>query len=322
MSLLRGIEDGDAPPSYIDSIVPSSSAPTFPSTSSPASPGLLPPSLTGSLTSSLTNHLRTLPARLNAAQHARATEQASLELDLITLLVPSIETFLNDLGNLPRIPPNAELTIVPQAAVPAGWVLSGAAERRKEGELVRVLKFDLSSELHDGGSKGEKGGHGASSQRWAPNEDGDSNDTLSPSQEAGFDEWGRFDCEETDGTNTKDWAWFKDEGMARRLATYLRPEANVERKHVQQVVVEQKKVEKVGIWGRWGKGKKKEEESVLGATGLTGVVGPGPGAESQEDAIKMIVRAREVTFRKENEFGVWEGRTGFGIVVNVKVAAA
>ncbi|KAK3997849.1 hypothetical protein QBC44DRAFT_46213 [Cladorrhinum sp. PSN332] len=337
MSLLRGIEDEDAPPSYTDSLFPSSSTPTFASPSSTGgssafSPGLLPPSLTGSLTSTLTNHLRTLPARLNAAQHTRATEQASRELDIITYLVPNIESFLSDYASLHPLPPTAELTIVPNAAVPAGWVLSGAAERRKEGELVRVLKVNLPSKGSNGDlpsagdGQGEKGSGGGGTRA---NDDGDSSSpTFSSSQEVGFDEWGRFDCEETDGiggTKTDGWGWFKDEETAKRLATYLRPEANVERKQVQKVVVENKRAEKSSsssgsIWARWGKAKKeKERESVLGPTGLTGVVAPGPAVEDGEDAVKMSVRAREVTFRKENDFGVWEGRSGFGIVVSVRV---
>ncbi|KAK4167032.1 hypothetical protein QBC43DRAFT_12408 [Cladorrhinum sp. PSN259] len=337
MSLIRDLEEGDAPPSYTDSIIPSSSTPTFVSPSSTGNstittPGLLPPSLTGSLTSSLTNHLRTLPARLNALQHARATEQASRELDLITYLVPNIESFLNDYASLHPLPPAAELTIVPAAAVPTGWLLSGAAERRKEGELVRVLKVNLPSKGSSGdfhAGRGEKGG-ASSQRRVAANEDGDSGPILSPSQEAGFDEWGRFDCEETDGSgggmSSEAWSWFKDETMARRLATYLRPEANMERKQVQKVAAE-KKAEKASssIWTRWGKGKKETEQqqqSVLGPTGLTGVVAPGPAVENKEDAVKMIVRAREVTFRKENDFGVWEGRSGFGIVVSVRVTGA
>ncbi|KAK4222541.1 hypothetical protein QBC38DRAFT_80193 [Podospora fimiseda] len=340
MSLLRGIEDDDdAPPSYTDSIVPSSSlsfaSPSSPTGSSSAfSPGILPPTLTSSLTSTLTNHLRTLPARLNLIQHARATEQASRELDIITYLVPSIESFLNDYASLHPLPPTAELTIVPTAAVPTGWLLSGAAERRKEGELVRVLKVNIPSKNSNGdflpnGGQGEKGGR----RETQANDDGDFGDRSlsSPSQEAGFDEWGRFECEETDGPgglSKQGWSWFKDEDMARRLATYLRPEVNVERKQVAKQVVENKKAvaaERGSIWGRWGRGGKKEKEqreSVLGPTGLTGIVAPGPAVENREDGVKMSVRAREVTFRKENDFGVWEGRSGFGIVVTVRVTGA
>jgi hypothetical protein len=33
----------------------------------------------------------------------------------------------------------------------------------------------------------------------------------------------------------------------------------------------------------------------------------------------MTVRANEVTFRKENEFGVWETRNGVAVVVTIKV---
>jgi hypothetical protein len=41
-------------------------------------------------------------------------------------------------------------------------------------------------------------------------------------------------------------------------------------------------------------------------------------ADEMDDRVEMVVRAEEVTFRKENEFGVWESMSGFGIVVTVK----
>lgn len=32
----------------------------------------------------------------------------------------------------------------------------------------------------------------------------------------------------------------------------------------------------------------------------------------------MTVRAEEVSFRRENELGIWESRNGYGIVVRVR----
>ncbi|KAK4101251.1 hypothetical protein N658DRAFT_496547 [Parathielavia hyrcaniae] len=111
--------------------------------------------------------------------------------------------------------------------------------------------------------------------------------------------------------------------MAMRLAAYLRPEPSLERKQVRAVVEERKAVEKEKSgWGRWGLGggKKKVAEPSLSVTAPA--VSPGlssPGSGAEDDSVKMTVRAEEVTFRKENEFGLWESRTGWGIVVTIKV---
>ncbi|KAK0666596.1 hypothetical protein QBC41DRAFT_338942 [Cercophora samala] len=317
MSYLDGLDDGDLPPTYTEAVTTSHTGGSFTSSRAGNDDVLLPSSLTNSLTSPLTNHLRTLPRRLYQAQQARATEQASRELDIITALVPHIEHFLSNLGNHPSH--TAELVLVPEAAVPKGWVMTGAAERRREGEVVKVVKTNLGKLLsqHAGSTtttqstgKGEKSGLSS----YTGEEDDDDGD--SPSQEKPeFDEWGRFECEDTDGAGSSDtsqWLWFKDEGMARRLATYLRPEPNLERKHVQATVVE-KKAEK-SIWKSWGSKNKERANSASSPTTPTT-----PGSGENEDAVKMAVRAREITFRKENDFGVWESRTGFGIVCNILI---
>ncbi|KAK4183357.1 hypothetical protein QBC35DRAFT_478236 [Podospora australis] len=320
-------DDGELPPTYTEAVTspgrPLATALTGTSTTSSndaPSSVRLPSSITGTLTSPLTNHLRSLPARMSRAQQTRATEQASKDLDLITLLVPHIEAFLSDLGDRERIPPSAELTLVPAVALPSGWIMTGAAERRKEGEVVKVLKINFALQKTESSTpQGEKGGApGRYEHEETYNDDGD--DTESSRQkEPGFDEWGRFDCEETDSTGSDEtkWLWFKDEGMARRLATYLRPEPNLERKHVQAVVVEKK--EQKSLFKGWG--KKKEPAPTPGLPGPLSPASPGAPPMENEDKVKMTVRAREVTFRKENDFGVWEGRSGFGIVVTVRISS-
>jgi hypothetical protein len=111
--------------------------------------------------------------------------------------------------------------------------------------------------------------------------------------------------------------------MAKRLAAYLRPEPNLERKHVQAVVVEKKVSEKEKSgWGRWGLGGGKKKAAEQTSPVLSSPVSPAlssPTSGGENDAVKMTVRAEEVTFRKENEFGLWESRTGWGIVVTVRV---
>ncbi|KAK0612066.1 hypothetical protein B0T14DRAFT_571902 [Immersiella caudata] len=292
-------------------------------------------------TSPIASHLSSLPSRLRSAQQAHANTQAAADLQTIDALVPAIEDFLRDLSSNPSRapPPLAELTLVPASAVPRGWALTGAAERRKEGEVVRVVQVQgispASGKKGKGDSKGSsdrKGKGEKDSSSWnARGNDGDDDDdegyTYTGARGEGFDEWGRFNDGEDDrmsepGVGT----YFRDERMARRLAGYLqpKPEVHVERKQIQQAVVESKK-EKGFRWGR----KKSEGSSsttlspqvvapAVEKTEKGSTVGGGPIVQGG-DRVTMVVRADEVTFRKENDFGVWEGRTGYGIVVRVRV---
>ena len=297
-------------------------------------------------------------------QLARTTEQASQDLLLITQLVPPIEAFLAQLAGMSRAPPRAELTLIPAGAVEKGWAMSGAAERRREGEVVRLVRVPIPTSSEKGGlAGGEKGQQqrrsGFNSGVYDDDDDGfgDENEgdghtsSLQPG-EPGFDEWGRFDDEE-DAARSKASSeaalWFRDESMARRLATYLRPEPTLERKHVQAVVADggppttpstvstPKETTKLksggGSW--WQRGKKAatplintssssaslrsqtaSPTSPLNASNPLGF----SGAETR-DGVSMTVNAEEITFRRENEFGVWESLSGFGIVVTVRVSA-
>ncbi|KAK3689323.1 hypothetical protein B0T22DRAFT_169967 [Podospora appendiculata] len=321
MSKQQAITEPDLPPpSYLETI-------SSPSSTTPNSiPGHLPTSLINPYTTPLTTHLQTLPARMRAAQQARSTEQASRDLDQITQMIPHVEAFLSDLGSIPGAPPVAQLTLVPGSAVARGWVLSGAAERRREGEVVRVVRV--------GGGKSASGNEtvdfsderkGRAGGRGVVDEDDDDDDGYARAQsssEAGFDEWGRFDSSPSSSSaavGRSEACFFNDEQMARRLAGYLRPEPNLARQHV-QAVVESKSSKKAASSGwRWGRGSQKQTSSSpspspVSPSGSTF----GSGAEMDE-RVSMIVRAEEVTFRKENEFGVWESLSGFGIVVTVKV---
>ncbi|KAK0724509.1 hypothetical protein B0H67DRAFT_598098 [Lasiosphaeris hirsuta] len=289
----------------------------------------LPPSLTSYYTSPITTHLSSLPSRLRAAQAAHLTTQASRDLDIITRLAPAVETFLRDLTSSARAPPAvAELTLIPAAAVPRGWALSGAAERRREGEAVRVVRVDSGKEDSKRSSGGASGGSKAVEAGYVARDDGEDDSdgdgrARGNGEEPGFDEWGRFNGGEGDGGESASvptsWWYFRDERMARRLAGYLQPKAEVktERRQIQQAVVDAKKQPSGWRWGR----KKSGSESVSAPAAASPPPfspSPSPAAET-EDRVNMTVRAMEVTFRKENDFGVWESRNGFGIVVTVKV---
>lgn len=339
------------PPSYLEATHTGSSFTTTTNTTSPiptsaTSNGTLPSSLTDYFTSPIATHLASLPSRIRESQQARVNEQAARDLDVVTQLVGPIEIFLRDLGTISSRgpPPRAELTLVPAAAVPRGWALSGAAERRREGEVVQLVRVEDPTAVSDtkgkgGSSNPEKGGFAptgpalASASALTTDED---DDGYNPSgaRAAGFDEWGRFDADDEFLTSSyapstapapANWYYFRDEGMARRLAGYLQPRAavHVERRQIQQAVVDGKKAareEKAGGW-RWG--RKKSEASSSSATPVASpsqmTSSPAVLVVDQDDRVNMTVRAEEVTFRRENDFGIWESRTGYGIVVTVTV---
>lgn len=286
----------DAPPSYTEVI----SSPSTATSSRTPNPNYY--------TSHLATHLSTLPSRIRDSQYAHSTQQAAQDLELITLLVPHVEGFLSDLAGMARNPPVAELTFVPEAAVPKAWIMSGAQERRREGEVVQLVRVE--PEHRDG-----KGGKG-----------GDERKSIEPSsglrdwKAVQFDEWGRWDEDSNDSNNSgpATWWWWRDEAMARRLATYLQPrtEPKVERKHV-QAVVQQVKEERRG-WG-WGRKKSTTNERSSASPAPLSPATDVPKTASEEDRVTMTVRPDEITFRRENEFGIWEGMTGWGVVVTVKI---
>lgn len=335
------VEDGEVPPSYFEAVStnPSNLLPqgTGSSTFSTAQNGLLPPSITGSLTSPLTTHLHNLPILMRAKQEARATEQASRDLDTITLLAPHVEKFLSDLGSMDRIPPRAELTLVPGTVVPRGAKMSGAAERRREGEVVRVVRVEFPRTKTDtgpGNSKtsngypSEKGGSNNRENRGSNFDDSDEDGSVIGRSESGFDEWGRFETEET---STKENPYFfRDEAMAHRLAAYLRPEPNLNRRHIQAVVANgsapspgaaSSTGSSSGSTSRWGwgrLGKKQQEKKAASPAPPRSPNSPllSPGETERAD---MTVKVEEVVFRTVNDFGIYESLSGWGIVVTVKI---
>lgn len=306
------------------STTPSHHSP-HPPTSSPSSPSS-PAPLSTVYISPIAAHFDALPSRLRAAQHARASDQAARDLDTITLLVPAIEAFLRDLDANPA--PIAELTLVPASSVPRarGWALSDGAERRREGEVVRVIRVDdlADTKLDSKKSPTTTSEKGHPAPPSTPNDDDD--DDTGPqvhkdSRAYGFDAWGRFnDASPLDGpaaTNTPPPpTFFTDEDIARRLASYLEPKAEVkvERRAVQAAVESSSS-------SRWRWGRKKEETTPGGFAAVTAASAAAPGLAGTggvAGGVRVTVRAEEVTFRRENEIGLWESLSGFGVVVRVR----
>ncbi|KAI1396871.1 hypothetical protein F4819DRAFT_113124 [Hypoxylon fuscum] len=268
-----------------------------------------------SLTSYLQHHVISLPDRIRAIQQARRTEQSFKDASLLDRIVPIVENFLADVGARHKPVPLATLTLVPAVAVPKNAVLSGLEDMKRRGELCRVARITMDSASKD--SKSSSGGtrsqYTSEDPSWAPGKE--------------FDDWGRFGANSSicDNSKTNETLWWRDEEMAHRLASYLQPKKEkktpVEHNSVVQTVVEQRippKKEKRGwSWGKRGSAPTSPNvptmlaESSIREDELQEDQGK-PGAE-------MVVTAQEVAFRHENELGIWESTSGWGIVLTVKI---
>jgi hypothetical protein len=258
----------------------------------------------------LSTHLRLLPDRIREASAISHTRQTDDDLEVLSLVLPHVEAFLLSAEVAAAKAGVAQMVVVPARAVPGTWVLSGVEERRKMGEVVRVGRVDVPAVIGDGDGGEKKGAGGRGRERE-------------------FDDWGRWDDGGGEGSSSNDAGqglWFRDESMARRLAAYLQPKETVktERKEVRVEVREQER--KKGLFGGWGKkastapDRKPVPGPAPAGTMAGGDRGPvGPAIRDAEERVSMTVRAQEVTFRRENEFGIWESLSGFGVVVTIRV---
>ncbi|OIW23030.1 hypothetical protein CONLIGDRAFT_657957 [Coniochaeta ligniaria NRRL 30616] len=276
-------ETDDAPPSYTSVLTQ-------------------PTSLTTVL-NPLQSHLRTLPARIKHSTAMTHSAQADFDLDILSFILPHVEAFLLSSDIAAARAGVAQLVVVPGGAVPAPWALGEVEERRRVGEVVRVGRVDVAVG-HDRKGKGEKG-----------EKDGKGRDG---GRDREFDDWGRWKDDGEAGEDEDEAAfWWRDEGMARRLAAYLQPKEQVktERREVRAEVVQQQKDRK-GLFGGWGRKAAEAKPAAAVPADARGPVGP---ALPETEGVSMTVRAKEVTFRKENEFGIWESMSGYGIVVTIRV---
>lgn len=298
-------DDDAPPPSYTDS-PPSYSSSTL---SPPIPPPPQPVFSLQAVLNPLSSHLRTLPGRIRETNAIVHNLQTDRDLDVLSYILPHVEGFLLSSDIAAAGAGVAQLVVVPLDAVPGAWGLSEVDERRKTGEIIRVGRVDVGVDGREDGAGDEKGGGGGEGR-------GDEKGSGKKEKQREFDDWGRWVDE---GESSDDAAarafWWRDEGMARRLAGYLQPKETVktERREVRAEV--QKEKEKKGLfgWGRKGSDKRPAEVVSVGDKGPVGPVMP------ETEGVSMVVRAKEVTFRKENEFGVWESLSGFGVVVTIRV---
>ncbi|KAM5343245.1 hypothetical protein ACJ41O_014211 [Fusarium nematophilum] len=247
-----------------------------------AGPSLSSPTSQPSITSIFSSHLENLPNRILSVQAARTSARDQRDSEIVSLLVPHVEDLLSSIAAMEPPPRLVEMTMVPDEAIGLGWVFSDEDDTRT---VVRVSE--------------DRKLQGDQKTPVKP--------TRDPQEEKVFDEWGRWQ-DETEEEAPANILWWSDRDMARRLAKYLQPE-RLDRVVVRDHLVQVKQEKKAA---RWSLFKKTEPEPPLSPA-------PVQRAREEEEPVTMTVKAEEVTFRKENEMGIWEGKTGWGLVVRVKI---
>jgi hypothetical protein len=302
-------QEGQAPPPY--SLVPLDEQPASSSSQLQFHPS--------SLTSHLHSHLSALPDRIRQTQQAHSTQQTQTDIWILDHLVPVIESFLADLGARHTAPHLATLTLVPNSAIPPDAELSGMEDMLQRKEVSRVFRVDVMEEGQGKGGGDSKGGAAAAAR-------------------SEFTDWGRWEEPGSMAQGPPELLWWKNEAMARRLASYLQPLAKPKpRPAVQspvQAAVEQRipaeKAKKNWGWGRWRGDQAPEASPAASAAGSQGARGTVEGGDiagvptrgvvvDDERRAEMDVTTEKVAFRRENDFGIWESMSGWAIIVAVKV---
>ncbi|EFW99875.1 hypothetical protein CMQ_193 [Grosmannia clavigera kw1407] len=265
----------------------------------------------------LQQYISFLPGAIRQREYEHKSKQYEQDVRYISRLVPEIEAFLSHVATLPKQPPRAELVMVPEPAVPDGWTLSEIEEQRKAGDVVQVSRVRESKDFDVGDAKPSM-------------TDGRSTETnnagISASETVGveFDEWGRWPGSADDpissgnGSGSASRWWWCDEEMARRLAAHLSLPKVADHKANDLPVavaleISRRGQQKTGSWLSWATGRRKPTDVAVASP-------PKQKAVETAGQVSVTACAREVTFRRQNELGIYESLTGWGIVLRVACA--
>ncbi|ATY60913.1 hypothetical protein A9K55_006786 [Cordyceps militaris] len=226
-------------------------------------------------------HLAAVRSQMRAQQAARASQQDRHDTQLLALLMPHVEAVLASVvGAEQQAPRLVQATLVPDGAVAADWT-PAETDGGRPGETHSVVRVQTTRR---------------------PDK------MAADSKTDGRARWGEHVAV---GDDEAELLWWKDEDLAVRLAGYLQPAPRstpapaVDRRTVAAQVTEAKKTR-----SRW---------NILGSRSSSSSTPPIPPAASTpaaegDDDVSMLVTAEEVTFRRENEMGIWESSTGWGVV--------
>jgi hypothetical protein len=262
---------------------------------------------TASIPGLFSNQLDNLRSQIQAEEAARQDAREQLDTQTLSLLVPYVEDLLSYIATVSPTPSLVEMLLVPEGAVGANWAFSEQAEMRR-GEVRRVVRVKRDTKI-------------ASDEKRRPSPPTQSSLFSSELNTEGpreFTSWGRWDDDlpSTASTSAASDLWFSDDAMAHRLAKHLQPAPKLDRATVRENVSTQKKPEKKP--SRFG-GLLRRDAPVPLLDRDRGAPEVQPG---DKDDTVMKVNAEEVSFRRENEMGIWESKTGWAIAVRVSLRGA
>lgn len=121
------------------------------------------------------------------------------------------------------------------------------------------------------------------------------------------------------------WFW-KDEEMAIRLAGYLKPAPDLKNAPLpprkEEIKAATAAAEPSSNRGFWGRRKSTPKPPLVEERRDIKVEPVALPDETEQEKVLMDVKPEEVVFRFENDFGIFETRRGWGIVLKLKVQQA
>ena len=259
-----------------------------------------------------------LRSELRQERRYQASSRDERDSATLSVLVPHIEDLLSDIAAMRPPPSLVEAVMVPDAAVDQKWHLTEKDDKLK-GEVRRIIRVEMVPSKIQG--DGKQRDTGPQQSATAPNR--------------GFDEWGRWEDDNKERSASPTSAlWWSDEGMARRLAKHLQPARHLTTQPTKpKAVAVQRPPERNSMFSSLfkkqeprpvpapepvGQGPDSKENPKMAPLFQNSRLGrQRPSDEEARHHVSMQVRAEEVTFRRENEMGLWESRTGWGIMLRV-----
>lgn len=275
------------PPSYSEATVPGGSQPRPPTyNEKPA-------------TDPIDELVSRLPSLVRERQQSQASQRLSEDDTLVQHMMPFIREFFLDFSMDNKVKRSRdahkslsmELMLVPQDAAPSdeGWNLAGLNERREQSAFFRLNQIAAPGQL-----------------RWV-SKNGESIQIRDDAAEA-------------------DPLWWRDEEHALQLASALRgivtPERSEKSEAQRREAIEQQETpEQPDIKG------KSPVRSFFGLSrkSRSPVEPVAPKVQNKSFAtvslgsVHVEVQAEEVTFRRENDFGLWESSSGWAVVIKATV---
>jgi hypothetical protein len=236
------------------------------------------------------------------------SQKFNLETRILAHILEDLQSLLPSIEDMWPPPSLVEATFVPGASVGPQWTLSDPAEKSKK-EISRVFRIQVDKEDPTQGK--EKISHGSLIEGVKD-------------RERGFDAWGRFDDETS--TEEPSVLWWSDEDMAYKLARKLQAQHLLPSSPRTAASASSASAAGASTIASLRSGLRTLMESFQDPQRVWPPPPPAPASASrsapkaESSPATMNVRAEEVTFRRENEMGIWESKTGWGIVARIRIS--